>query len=825
MIRNLAGPIVVLILFGSAMLGRDRLAFRDVSHFYIPLYGYVAERTSEEWLPLWNPLDHTGISLLGETSTAVLYPIRYAVYCLPLESETAMAWYVALHLILASFTANWAARRAGGSPTGGAIAGVLYPLSGTVLFLYCNPPFLVGAAWLPLVVGALVAKKQMSVRVRCLIAGPALAMMVLGGDPQTALHAVLVAGVVALCRLVGKSSQGEFSPALRAIVGSAVLGVLLSAPQIAASMSWSSQSDRHLQADITPWYQPPASGSIRADAYGFSLPPWHSVELLTPSAFGSPFPKLQRISKLIPGDGRVWTPTIYMGLFSALALLSQLGRARDRRSRVWLAVAFTTLLLSMGHFGLAWVLQQAGLLRNYDSAIGGPYWWLHQFLPGYDSFRYPTKWLPVFSLAVSILAAQWFDRITSPSAVIPKKLFWCMAAVLTIGLSATFFLPALVPKTAATIKDSYWGPLDVDAGIREIQWSILSSIVLLGLLFGVLRFETVLRFNTIRVRQTGILLLLALELGVVGHGLILKVDSRFERARIVQPANDCERWLRTTSDGGWPLAWSNDKPSNTGYRRTLDVAAAERLSWFGRWHLEHRVNVFNSMTSIRSQEVSTFWRSANELTSSMDQAEREEFWRSVRQWLSINGVVNTSSKPAYQDRTGETILTDIPTVTQQIDGETSELTFHHEWSTSENQPDLNLMRELLLSVHDRAGNHQPVVDLAADARPGPMYDHATEARYVVDFSHETLVTRPVYQDGHWYAELSGDDSATPLEISKVDFLKQGVVVPPGRWTVRFYYAPFWVLPSIAVAVLTWLGLILLWISPRKKTYPTISAAN
>ncbi len=149
----LIAPVVILLLLGAALVGLGRLAFRDVSHFYTPLYQYVAERTSEEWLPLWNPLDQTGIPLLGETTTAVLYPIRYLLFSLPIASETALAWYVALHLILASLAANWAASTSGASRGAAAIAGVIYPLSGSVFFLYTNPPFLVGAAWLPLVLG------------------------------------------------------------------------------------------------------------------------------------------------------------------------------------------------------------------------------------------------------------------------------------------------------------------------------------------------------------------------------------------------------------------------------------------------------------------------------------------------------------------------------------------------------------------------------------------------------------------------------------------------------------------------------------------------
>ena len=38
----LVAPGLLLLLFAPALIGEERLAFRDVSHFYTPLYDYVA---------------------------------------------------------------------------------------------------------------------------------------------------------------------------------------------------------------------------------------------------------------------------------------------------------------------------------------------------------------------------------------------------------------------------------------------------------------------------------------------------------------------------------------------------------------------------------------------------------------------------------------------------------------------------------------------------------------------------------------------------------------------------------------------------------------
>ena len=80
--------IAIAVCFATVLLGIDRLAFRDVGHFYTPLYDYVSERTETDWLPLWNPLDRTGVPLLGESTTGVLYPVRYLVFSLPFSTAS-----------------------------------------------------------------------------------------------------------------------------------------------------------------------------------------------------------------------------------------------------------------------------------------------------------------------------------------------------------------------------------------------------------------------------------------------------------------------------------------------------------------------------------------------------------------------------------------------------------------------------------------------------------------------------------------------------------------------------------------------------------------
>ncbi len=406
----LVAPVLILLLFAPTLAGIDRLAFRDVSHFYTPLYDYVASRCSEQWLPLWNPLDQTGIALAGETTTAVFYPLRYVLFTLPISSEVAISWYVVLHLILASLTARLAARWAG-------IRSILLRrlrASCTrcrVASCFCTQTHRTwsarpGCHWLS---ARCSRSHPLTTPTRIIVAGMAMSMMILGGDPQTAAHAMIVASLVWAVQLL--QGQAACCRVCVCLSPHRCWRPLLPRPSWLHRFPGVAKASASERPTRSAWTDPPIVGGRRYEAYQYSLAPWHTLELATPNAFGTLLPINARISRLFPGDGRTWTPSIYMGTLVLLVIVLRLSRLRSEGIDAWLAIAAASLWLAMGHFGVVWLIQTTThALPNVDSAIGGPYWWLYQFVPGYDSFRYPAKWLTLFSLGAAIITAQVIEQ-------------------------------------------------------------------------------------------------------------------------------------------------------------------------------------------------------------------------------------------------------------------------------------------------------------------------------------------------------------------------------------------------------------------------------
>ena len=817
-------PLALLVSLGSVLLGRDRLAFRDVSHFYTPLYRYVAERTSQQGLslglPLWNPFCGTGMPLAGETTTAVFYPIRYLIFSLPLDAETAVGVYAFLHLWLAAVAATWLAKRAGVANDFSAFAGVLYALGGSVFFLHTNLPFLVGAAWLPYVLGTLIisppSDQQGISWQQISLAGLALSMMVLGGDPQTALHAMMVVAIARLPMCFGLRRIRGIAQCLTPVIGAGLLAAALAAPQIAASVDWSRQSSRVASDERTDWTSAPKTGDRRGEAYQFSLPPWHLAELITPWASGSLFPVNQRVSQSIPGDGRTWTTTISMGILGLLGLVAATVGRNRKQFGWWPFLAWLSLSLSMGHFGLAWLVQQAGVIPNVDSALGGPYWFLYELFPFYDSYRYPTKWLPFFAIACAIVAALWTQAASQAPRLSLIRIIKIASTALLLIMTAVVIVQATNwnHEAAANLRDEYWGPLHYHAGLRQITLSIIQSATLL------LVVSCLLMGWPKRIKQMGsfrwllLLFFITAELTWCSVSMVAKIDRAneqqlFDNYGIAQSESsslqNATRAMRMQSAGGWPESWAKTSSAN----RIGTIATAERAACFGRWHLDHRISVFNGMTSIRSQDLDTFWRVATRLTRGKPEAEQEHFWRSIQRWLQLDTVIHVDAA-----RSVGQVGHELPHVTwRKLEHEMLPTANRFATGFSTIQKTETCFEQVLQNIVATNSAHSPSVFLTGNdsfKEKLEIIDIAVADSVSIAVDRPSLIVRPVYQDGNWTATLldASGTRATQAEVCNVDFLKQGAIVPAGEWTVTFAYHPWWFTPTAIVALVAWLLLIL-----------------
>ncbi len=235
-----------------------------------------------------------------------------------------------------------------------------------------------------------------------------LAAMTLGGDPQSAYHAGLLASLYAIIlwrrkRRAGRldeeqgaaqqapASGGWPRPALLAV--SAAAAFVLAAVQVLPSSELTRHSSRYNTEVARTLYELASversdglgPGRSRSDGllcrnldramhhnhvYHFSVGPWRMVEYLWPNVMGRQFPTHHRWADGIPAEGRLWVPSLYMGL---VPLVLALAAARFRRGdcrTVWLSwSAVLAVVASFGWFGAG--LGRARSVRGLGGGSGG----------------------------------------------------------------------------------------------------------------------------------------------------------------------------------------------------------------------------------------------------------------------------------------------------------------------------------------------------------------------------------------------------------------------------------------------------------------------
>ncbi|WP_254511659.1 hypothetical protein [Anatilimnocola floriformis] len=531
----LLGPIVAI--FAPVLFADRSFAFRDGAHFYHPLFQWITAEWGQGRVPLWNPQENCGLPVLADATSSIFYPGKL-IFTLPLPFVWLYKFYIIGHVVLAALGMFAFARRLRASEQTAVLVAIAYACGGNVVFQYCNVIFLVGAAWLPFALLAI----ETIVSSRCwramLFLAFVLAMMILGGDPQMALHVLLAAGLriaASLASILRGESREEgltlvqpsifqqLTPSAALLAGAAILAFLLAAVQIFPSSEATKSSERaaynrprnifeaaavlttapeseSLLAEtpsekvVAGLFGQPEPSSHHDRAYDYSISPWRVAEFVWPNVSGKPFPRNQRWTSLIPGESKPWTPTLYLGLLPFLAGVAALRWWRtDATTRwlTWLVIVFT--LGSFGWYGLGWLLRECySTILHGDPAklgigspVGGVYWLMVTFLPSYIYFRYPAKLMVVAVCALLAIAAPAADRLFEK-----KSERWLLTfktitiASMVIAFSVWCISPQLLklPPSPSQI----FGPFEMSGALFDVFTALAHTTLIAALSYWLL---------------------------------------------------------------------------------------------------------------------------------------------------------------------------------------------------------------------------------------------------------------------------------------------------------------------------------------------------
>jgi hypothetical protein len=370
-------------------LGRVLVDYDAFVYFY-PQRVFLARSLLAGRIPLWDPDLFLGAPFLANPQTAVLYPPSWLFLIGPVE--TIYTVQLVLHAFLAAFFTYLLARHAFGLvPLAAALGGLVYAFGGFAVGQVGHLNQISAAAWLPAV---LLAYHRFAVtrHVAWLALGAlALGLQLLAGHPQETYMTLIVLGIFGVVTAPWRNVRLLVVCGV-AGAGMCALGAGLAAAQLLPTLELAPLSIR-------------GAGVNWADAVAGSLPSYLAVRALLPPYW-------------------IYVPyTEYLGYVGVVAVtLGLLGILQGRARPVifGLSVAFLGVFLALGEnnqwyaFVFAWV-------------------------PGFDTFRVPARWLLLWEFGAAVLAAVGADWVGRGAKLhVRSPMFWLRAALVVLIVGVGF---------------------------------------------------------------------------------------------------------------------------------------------------------------------------------------------------------------------------------------------------------------------------------------------------------------------------------------------------------------------------------------------------
>ena len=393
--------LLTLIFFWKILLTNLILVGVDVFLYFYPYKAYATQALLSGRLPLWNPHIFMGVPFLANSQVGLLYPLNWLF--LWANPPKQVAYSIGLHIWLAGAGAYLFARsRLNLSLLSASLGGIIFGFSGFLGAQVEHINQLQVSAWLPWVLyladrllpppgdPAGSPNLTLSHTIRHLwrqrrtigLLGLVISLMLLAGHTQSVYISMGGLGLYALFRgnLLQQSLRERLLTlwrnllSLRYLIPSMGLALLLTAVQLLPTMELAQLSIR-------------ASGLTYNEAVSFSVNPLKSwLTILPPYGL----------------DLEVWLSAAF-GEFVAYVGLSGLVLAVIGGVLVWRNGSGRGLGLGL--------MGGVGLFLAFGRFTGPVYVLLYRFMPGFNLFRVPARWLLLYTFGIAMLAAIGSERV------------------------------------------------------------------------------------------------------------------------------------------------------------------------------------------------------------------------------------------------------------------------------------------------------------------------------------------------------------------------------------------------------------------------------
>ncbi|MDY7034648.1 MAG: YfhO family protein [Thermodesulfobacteriota bacterium] len=394
--------VITLLAFLDVIKGH-MLWGSDFIVAYLPYKEFLYEEIQKHCsIPLWNPYLFGGMPFWAFFESTIFYPLDLLFWFI--TPEKAYGYTMALHILLAGISMYTLCHTLRLSKGASLFAAIMFSYNSFIMPVlslgrmvhvqsYCWTPMV-----LCLFVKALESKRPFSM---ALCTGLCWGLQILAADPQTAFYTYGALTLFALVHYGVFSSRKRCLTALMVLFVVFVFGFGISAIQVVPAMELVRFSTR---------------GILRTyDLVTLaSFPPQGIITILMPHFFGNLY------------DNNFWITNVpwsmpefnlYVGVLPLLLIpFIRFRPFNDKRLPLFcIILALIAIVLAMGKHT--------------------PVYKLAYLLPGFDSFRAPSKIIVLWMLAISLLAGNGMDDLISSRG---EKVTWRWFALITIAILLIF---------------------------------------------------------------------------------------------------------------------------------------------------------------------------------------------------------------------------------------------------------------------------------------------------------------------------------------------------------------------------------------------------
>jgi hypothetical protein len=467
---------LVLIFFTKVIISNEYFTGLDLVNAFYPWKSFLVQSVKSGELPLWNPYTFSGNPFIGNFQASIFYPLDLIYYFTSIANAFRLSLF--LHIFLSGAFMYLLCRYLKSNPIASFLAAVIYMFNGFIFLRLVagHATMINGYIWIPLIFYLCI--KWLDTR-NWLYLGPLsfiLGIQFLAGHPQVPYYTLLVLFIY----LIGYSIyQWKQDKNLRS--GLMAYLFYFSAVAIAVAIA----AIQILPAWRLAQFSATRAGGMLYESATYSSISWRYLLIFfAPDYFGT------SIDGTFWGGNEGYVEVIgYIGILPILLMLYAWWRTwKNRYTLLFSIVLIASFLFALG--------KNTPIYRLF-----------YDFVPGFNLFRCPGRWLLTVVFSSSILSGiglhQLMNDVNDKKVIFRFLIFLIILGVIILAVIGTMqiyrssIIPQLGQGEIARLNEFYKSTVALDklaamipedamvnrfqvmvnALIKAFGWFLISSMV------------------------------------------------------------------------------------------------------------------------------------------------------------------------------------------------------------------------------------------------------------------------------------------------------------------------------------------------------------